>query len=196
MALVFRSGTNTALFCAEKGWTIIGKRSRHIINEDIRFPRVRLVDADGEMVGVVPIDDALAKSRQANLDLVLVSPNPKNPVCKIMDYGKYAYDQAKKEREAKRNQKITNVKEVQLKLTTEEHDLDFKVRNALRFLKDGDRVKVVIRFRGREMAHQEQGYDVMKSFADACSELGMVDRPPRAEGRHMIMYLAPHKEKA
>ncbi|MGI6089907.1 MAG: translation initiation factor IF-3 [Saccharofermentanales bacterium] len=167
-----------------------------MINEDIRFSKVRVVDANGEMIGIIPIEDALDKARQVGLDLVLVSPNPQNPVAKIMDYGKYAYDQAKREREARRNQKTTTVKEVQLKLTTEEHDLDFKVRNAKRFLNDGDRVKVVIRFRGREMAHQEQGYDVMKNFAEASSDSGLVDRPPRIEGRHMIMYLAPHKDKA
>ncbi len=147
------------------------------------------------MVGVVQTEDALAQARRTNLDLVLVSPDPKNPVGKIMDYGKYAYDQAKREREARRNQKTTEVKEVQLKLTTEAHDLDFKIRNAIRFLEAGDRVKVVIRFRGREMAHQDQGYDVMKKFAEACSEKGVVDRPPRAEGRHMIMYLAPRKDQ-
>ncbi len=146
------------------------------------------------MVGMVPIEEALSQAEESDLDLVLISPDPKNPVCKIMDYGKYAYDQAKREREAKRNQKTTTVKEVQLKLTTEDHDLDFKIRNAIRFLKDGDRVKVVIRFRGREMAYREQGYDVMNQFAEACTEVGIVDRPPRSEGRHMIMYLAPRKE--
>ncbi|HZW97688.1 MAG TPA: translation initiation factor IF-3 [Bacillota bacterium] len=166
-----------------------------MINEDIRFPQIRLIDEEGEMVGVVTTDDAIARAKNNNLDLVLVSPDPKNPVGKIMDYGKYAYDQAKREREARRNQKTTEVKEVQLKLTTEAHDLDFKIRNAIRFLDAGDRVKVVIRFRGREMAHQDQGYGVMEDFAQACAEKCVVDRPPRAEGRHMIMYLAPRKDK-
>lgn len=165
-----------------------------MINERIRFPRVRLVDENGEMVGIVPIEEAQRRAYDANLDLVLVSPSPDNPVCKIMDYGKFNFEQEKKRREAKRNQKTVNLKEVQLKLTTEEHDIAVKTRNARRFLEAGDRVKVVIRFRGREMAHTEQGYDVMNDFAQTVADIGVVDRPPRAEGRHMIMFLSPNKQ--
>ena len=110
------------------------------------------------MVGVVPIEEAQRRAYDANLDLVLISPSPDNPVCKIMDYGKFIFEQEKKKREARKNQKTVNVKEVQLKLTTEEHDLDVKVRNARRFLEAGDRVKVVIRLRGREMTHSAEGY--------------------------------------
>ncbi len=146
------------------------------------------------MVGVVPIQEAQRRAYDAELDLVLISPSPDNPVCKIMDYGKFMFEQEKKKREARKNQKIVNVKEVQLKLTTEEHDLDVKVRNARRFLEAGDRVKVVIRFRGREMAHTDQGYGVMEDFAEAISDLGKVDRAARAEGRNMIMFLSPLKE--
>ena len=134
------------------------------------------------------------QAEASGLDLVLISPNADNPVCRIMDYGKYQYEQSKREREAKRNQKVTNVKEVQLKLTTEEHDLAYKSRNACRFLQAGDRVKVVIRFRGREMAYTNQGYDVMEDFASTCDEYGMIDRPPRVEGRNMVMFLAPRKD--
>ncbi len=152
------------------------------------------MDEDGEMVGVVPAEEAQRRAYDANLDLVLVSPSPDNPVCKIMDYGKFIFEQDKKKREAKRNQKIVNVKEVQLKLTTEEHDFDVKVRNARRFLEAGDRVKVVIRFRGREMAHTDQGYGVMDEFAEAVADIGVVDRAASAEGRNMIMFLAPAKE--
>jgi translation initiation factor IF-3 len=155
---------------------------------------VRLIDEEGNMVGVVPIQEAQRRAYDAELDLVLISPSPDNPVCKIMDYGKFMFEQEKKKREARKNQKIVNVKEVQLKLTTEEHDFDVKVRNARRFLEAGDRVKVVIRFRGREMAHTDQGYDVMEDFAEAISDLGKVDRPARAEGRNMIMFLSPLKE--
>ncbi len=146
------------------------------------------------MIGVVPIEEAQRRAHEANLDLVLISPSPDNPVCKIMDYGKFIFEQEKKKREAKRNQKTVNVKEVQLKLTTEEHDFDVKVRNARRFLEAGDRVKVVIRFRGREMAHTDQGYGVMEDFAEAVSDLGTVDRQARAEGRNMIMFLSPIKD--
>ena len=146
------------------------------------------------MVGVVPIQEAQRRAYDAELDLVLISPSPDNPVCKIMDYGKFMFEQEKKKREARKNQKVGNVKEAQLKLTTEEHDFDVKVRNARRFLEAGDRVKVVIRFRGREMAHTDQGYDVMEDFAEAISDLGTVDRSARAEGRNMIMFLSPLKE--
>ena len=146
------------------------------------------------MVGVVPIQEAQRRAYDAELDLVLISPSPDNPVCKIMDYGKFMFEQEKKKREARKNQKIVNVKEVQLKLTTEAHDFDVKVRNARRFLEAGDRVKVVIRFRGREMAHTEQGYDVMNDVVDAIADVGKVDRPARAEGRNMIMFLSPIKE--
>lgn len=149
------------------------------------------------MRGLVPLNEALDLAYETGLDLVLISPNPDNPVARIMDYGKFAFEQSKREREAKKKQKSTEVKEVQIKLTTEEHDTNVKVRNALRFLGNEDRVKVVIRFRGREMSYQNQGYAVMKNFAEACSELGSIDRQPIMEGRNMVMYLAPlsNKEK-
>ncbi len=138
---------------------------------------------------------ALEEALAANLDLVLIADQKDNPVCKIMDYGKYAFEQSKRAREAKKNQKVTQVKEVQIKLTTEEHDFNVKVKNARRFLSKEDRVKVVIRFRGREMNYQNQGVDVMQEFAEAVSDLGKIDRPPRMEGRNMVMYLAPIKEQ-
>lgn len=176
-----------------KGGIIIAQQSRrgHLINREIDFPEVRLIDADGEMIGIVPIEEALSRAEAAELDLVLMSPDKNNPVVKIMDYGKFAFDQDKKKREAKKHQKTIQVKEVQIKLTTEEHDFNVKVRNAIRFLENGDRVKVVIRFRGREMAFKHQGFDVMQKVADAVSEVGVVDKAPQAEGRNMIMYLAP-----
>lgn len=164
------------------------------VNEQIRFPSVRLIDSDGEMIGVVTIAEARKKAEEQMLDLVLISPKADNPVCKIMDYGKYMFEMAKKEKEAKKHQKVTEVKEVGLKLTTEEHDLSYKTRNACRFLDDGDRVKVVVKFRGREMAYTSRGYAVMKTFTEACAEHGQVDRPPRMEGRNMVMYLAPIKK--
>ncbi len=179
-----------------KGGIIIAQQSRrgHLINQEITFPEVRLVDADGGMIGIVPIEEALARADAAELDLVLISPDNNNPVAKLMDYGKFTFDQDKKKREAKKHQKTIQVKEVQIKLTTEEHDFNVKVRNAIRFLENGDRVKVVIRFRGREMAFKHQGYDVMQKVSEAVSEVGVVDKAPQAEGRNMIMYLAPIAE--
>jgi translation initiation factor IF-3 len=187
-------GTRPLFLWSKRRFDIRYENRAHRINEEIRFPRVRLVDEEGNMVGIVPIEDAQQKAYDANLDLVLVSPSPDNPVCKIMDYGKFTFEQDERKREARRNQKIVKVKEVQLKLTTEKHDFDVRVRNAKRFLEAGDRVKVVIRFRGREMTHMEQGYDVMEEFAEAVADVGVIDRAASAEGRHMIMFLSPLKD--
>ena len=165
---------------------------RDRVNDAIRFKQVRLINADGQMVGVVPISEALRQAEEADLDLVLISPNPDNPVCRVMDYGKYQFEQAKREKEAKRNQKVVEVKEVGLKLTTEEHDLGFKLKNAEKFLRDGNRVKISIRFRGREMAYTQQGYEVMNSVSDKLAEVAQVDRAPRVEGRNMITVSYTH----
>jgi translation initiation factor IF-3 len=163
-------------------------------NEKIRFKEVRLIDEEGNMVGIIPTSDALQRAKSVGLDLVLVSANPTNPVCKIIDYGKHMFEQSKREREARKRQKTIEVKEVGLKLSTEEHDLNVKLRNARRFLENGNRVKVSIRFRGREMAYSSQGYEVMNGFADKLKEIAEIDRPPRVEGRNMNMYLAPLKQ--
>ena len=156
---------------------------------------MRLIGADGNMVGIVPIEQAREAAEEAGMDLVLIANNPDNPVARIMDYGKYVYEQEKRDKEARKNQVQIELKEVGLKLTTEEHDLQVKVRNAIRFLEAGDRVKVSIRFRGREMAHQSQGYDVMRDFADRLKDYGVVDRAPRVEGRFMNMFLSPNTDK-
>ncbi|HAU50490.1 MAG: translation initiation factor IF-3 [Clostridiales bacterium] len=163
------------------------------INEEIRFEKVRLIDADGTMVGIVPIEQARKAADLAGLDLVLIANNPDNPVCKVMDYGKYLFEQAKREKEARKNQKVIETKEVGMKLTTEDHDLNVKTKNACRFLKDGNRVKVIVKFRGREMAYQNQGYAVMEKFASLCEEVGQIDKPAKIEGRNMVMFLAPKK---
>ncbi|MHB1485490.1 MAG: translation initiation factor IF-3 [Saccharofermentanales bacterium] len=164
-----------------------------MVNKEIRFREVRLIDSDGTMIGVVSIDEARRKAEDQNLDLVLISAVSDNPVCKIMDYGKFMFEQAKREREAKKNQRITEIKEIGLKISTEEHDFSFKTKNACRFLKEGDRVKVIIKFRGREMAYTSRGYDVMRTFVDQCKEFGIVDKEPKIEGRNMVMFLAPKK---
>lgn len=145
------------------------------------------------MQGVVTIQSAIARAEANGLDLVLIANNPENPVCRIMDNGKYLFEKAKREKEAKKNQKTVQVKEVGLKLSTEEHDLSYKVKNAVKFLEEGDRVKVSIRFRGREMAYTSQGYAVMEDFVKKCGEIAQVDRPARVEGRNMVMYLSPKK---
>lgn len=163
------------------------------INDAIRFREVRLIEANGDMIGVVSIAEARRRAEDQDLDLVLIANNPDNPVCKIMDYGKFMFEQSKREKEARKNQKVTEVKEVGMKLTTEDHDLNVKTKNANRFLLDGDRVKVLIKFRGREMAYQSQGYALMDRFAKLCAESGQIEKPPKVEGRNMVMYLAPKK---
>jgi translation initiation factor IF-3 len=145
------------------------------------------------MVGVVPIAEARKRAEDQDLDLVLIANSQDNPVCRIMDYGKFLFEKSKREKEARKSQKVTEIKEVQMRLTTEDHDLNVKTKNANRFLMEGDRVKVLIKYRGREMAYQSQGYAVMEKFALACAEYGQIDRAPRVEGRNMVMFLAPKK---
>ena len=166
-----------------------------MVNDNIKFSKVRLIDAEGNMVGVVPIDDALKAADEADLDLVCISANPDNPVCRIMDYGKYLFEQSKREKEAKKKQKETELKEVGMKLTTDTHDIEVKQKMVIKFLKNGDRVKINIRFRGREMAYQQQGFGVMEKFAEGIAEYGQIDKQPKIEGRNMVMYLVPKKTK-
>ena len=139
--------------------------------------------------------DALNLAEQKNLDLVKIAPQANPPVCKIMDYGKYRFEQAKREKEAKKNQHTVEIKEVRLSLNIDTHDFYTKLNNALKFIKHGDKVKVSIRFRGREMGHPEIGYDTMKRFAEACSEVASVEKPAKLEGRNMLMFLAPKPNK-
>ena len=173
--------------------TIAKKKPTQAVNDAIKYPRVRLIDEDGEMVGVVPIETARIRAEQAALDLVLISPNPDNPVCRIMDYGKFVFEQSKREKEQKKQQKTVEVKGVDIKLTTEEHDLQYKAKNARNFREGGNRVKVSIRFRGREMAYTSRGYDVMNSFYKRVEDIADIDRSAKVEGRNMVMYLAPKK---
>ena len=158
----------------------------------IRYEKVRLIESTGEMVGVVPIEDARRRAEAQDLDLVLISNSPDNPVCRIMDYGKFLFEQSKKEKDAKKRQKVTEIKEIGMKLTIEDHDLEVKAKNVRRFLAEGDRVKVLIKFRGREMTYQNQGYTLMNKFVAVC-ENGQIDRPPKMEGRNMVMYLTAKK---
>ncbi|MCR5593633.1 MAG: translation initiation factor IF-3 [Saccharofermentans sp.] len=166
-----------------------------MVNDNIKFSKVRLIDAEGNMVGVVSIEEAMNAAEEADLDLVCISANPDNPVCRIMDYGKYLFEQSKREKEAKKKQKETELKEVGMKLTTDTHDIEVKQRMVIKFLKNGDRVKINIRYRGREMAYQQQGYEVMEKFMEGIAEYGQIDKEPKIEGRNMVMYVVPKKNK-
>ena len=150
-----------------------------------------MIDADGSQLGIMSSRDAQRIATEKNLDLVKIAPQAVPPVCRIMDYGKYRFEQAKREKEARKNQKIVEIKEVRLSLNIDTNDFNTKVNHALRFLKDGNKVKVSLRFRGREMAHQQLGETLMTRFAEACAELGSVEKIPKLEGRSMIMFLAP-----
>lgn len=162
-----------------------------LINEDIRDKEVRVVGNDGSQLGIMSSRDALKLAMEQNLDLVKIAPQATPPVCRIMDYGKYRFEQAKREKDARKNQKTVDIKEVRLSLNIDTHDFNTKLNHALRFLKDGDKVKVSIRFRGREMAHSDMGLVIMKRFAEACSEMGNVEKQPKLEGRSMLMFIAP-----
>ena len=166
-----------------------------MINEEIRDREVRVIGADGAQLGVLPTQRALELAEEAGLDLVKIVPNAQPPVCKLMDYDKHRYEQAKREREMRKNQKVISVKEVQLSATIEENDVQTKAKNAVRFLQDGDKVKVSIRFRGRQIAHSDIGLKVMQDFVDRTKDVAVVEKRPSLEGRHMIMILGPKADK-
>ena len=176
-------------------WRCLGISKENQINEEIRDKEVRVISADGEQVGVMSAKEALSLAEKSNLDIVKIAPNAVPPVCKIMDYGKFKFEQAKREKEAKKKQKVMDIKEVRLSLNIDTGDFNTKVNHALRFLKDGDKVKVSIRFRGREMAHTDNGIVIMQRFAEACSEIGSVEKPAKLEGRSMLMFLVPKASK-
>lgn len=166
-----------------------------MVNEEIRDKEVRVIDSDGSQLGIMSPKDALKKAYDKDLDLVKISPNAQPPVCKIMDYGKYKFDQLKREKENKKNQKTLEIKEIRLGLSIDTHDFETKGRHAIKFLNSGNKVKVSIRFRGREMGHPEIGYDTMKRFAEFCEEVSSIEKPAKLEGRNMLMFLAPKSAK-
>jgi len=170
------------------------KKNELLMNEDIRDKEIRLIDSDGSMLGILPTIDAQKLANSKNLDLVKIVPNAVPPVCKIVDYGKSVFEQTKKEKEAKKNQKVVSLKEVRLSATIEEHDFEFKVKSACKFLLDGDKVKASIKFRGREMRYTVSGQEILAKFAEAVKDVGMVDRQPKLEGKSMIMILNPKKQ--
>jgi translation initiation factor IF-3 len=162
-----------------------------MINEEIRDKEVRLIDADGTMIGIIATKEAQKLAISKNLDLVKIAPQGVPPVCKIMDYGKYMFELAKKEKEARKNQKIISIKEVRVSPSIEDHDFEFKVKNAYKFLKDGDKVKVSVKFRGREMHYTSIGNEILNKFAELVKDVGVVEKKPKLEGKSMIMILNP-----
>ena len=161
------------------------------MNEDIRVREVRLIDENGDNVGVLPIADALARAVAAGLDLVEISPDASPPVTKVLDYGKYKYQEQKKAAEARKRQKIVEIKEIKMRPSIDDHDYDVKMRSMKRFFDDGDKVKVTLRFRGRELSHQELGWQVLQRVKADTEPLAKVESEPRMEGRQMVMVLAP-----
>lgn len=161
------------------------------MNEDIKDKEIRLIDNDGSMLGIFSVQDAQKLADSKNLDLVRIVPNAKPPVCKITDYGKSLFEQTKREKQAKKNQKAASLKEVRLSAKIEEHDFNFKVKSACKFLQDGDKVKASIRFKGREMRYTAQGQEVLAKFAEAVKDVGTVEKQSRLEGRIMMMIMSP-----
>lgn len=160
------------------------------VNEDIRDKEVRLISSDGEQLGIMSVTAALEMAYAGDMDLVKISPNSNPPVCKIMDYGKYRFEQSKREKEVKKNQHIIEIKEVRMSPGIDVNDFNVKLRNAQKFLNEGDRVKVTVRFRGREMAHTDIGEELLMRFAKACEDIATMDKNPKLEGRHMNMFLS------
>ena len=165
----------------------------HQINEEIRDKEVRLIDSDGSQLGIVSLQQAMDTAAQRGLDLVKIAPKAEPPVCRVMDYGKFRFEQAKKEKEARKNQKVVDIKEVRLSAKIDVADFNVRVKQAEKFLKGGDKVKASIRFRGREMAHTDIGLTVMQRFAEACAEFGTIEKAAKLEGRQMLMFIAPKK---
>ncbi|MBQ1282042.1 MAG: translation initiation factor IF-3 [Oscillospiraceae bacterium] len=172
----------------------IGKLD-HELNEEIRDKEVRVIGADGAQLGIMSAAAALDLAAEQELDLVKIAPNSTPPVCKIMDYGKFRFETLKKEKEAKKNQRVVEIKEVRMSPNIDTNDFNTKVKSALKFLKDGDRVKVTVRFRGREMAHTSIGHELLVNFGEQCKELANVDKAPKLDGRHMSMFLSPKTNK-
>ncbi len=161
------------------------------MNEEIRVPQVRLIDSEGEMIGVLPIREALARAAEAGLDLLEISPNAVPPVCKLTDFGKFKYEQQKKRNEAKKKQKVIEIKEIKMRPNIDDHDYGVKMRAMISFLEEGDKVKVTLRFRGREMAHMDLGAKVLERVRTELDEKAKVESMPRVEGRQMVMVLTP-----
>ncbi|HAG08097.1 MAG TPA: translation initiation factor IF-3 [Desulfotomaculum sp.] len=165
------------------------------MNESIRVKEARVIDADNNQMGILSLQEALRLAEEKNLDLVEIAPQAKPPVCRIMDYGKFRYEQSKHDKEIKKKQRVVDIKEIKLRPNIEEHDFQIKAKNAARFLKEGDKVKATIIFRGREIVHTQLGQQVLKRLAEQVKEVSTVERLPKLEGKSMIMILAPVKQE-
>jgi translation initiation factor IF-3 len=165
-----------------------------LINEEIQEKEIRLIGEDGEQLGLMSSEDAMAIAEEKELDLVMISPAAKPPVCKIMDYGKFRFEQSKREKEAKKNQRVMDVKEIRMSPGIGENDFNTKLKNGQKFLTDGDRLKVTVRFRGREMAHTSIGEKLLKDYAAKCAEIANLDKDPKLEGRTMSIFLSPKSQ--
>jgi len=165
------------------------------INEEIRDKEIRLISDSGEQLGIMTAQEALRMAEEQNLDLVKISPNAVPPVCKLMDYGKFRFEQTKREKEARKNQRVVEIKEVRMSPSIDVNDFNVKMRNAQKFLSEGNRCKVTVRFRGREMAHTDIGQDLLVKFAEGCSDVAVMDKAPKLEGRHMSIFLSPKPAK-
>ena len=196
-----RGCSASALFCVivfrdSKFWRCFHiSNIAHQINEDIHDKELRLIGDDGAQLGIMSAEQALDIAAEKGLDLVKIAPNSNPPVCKIMDYGKYRFEQSKREKEAKRNQHVVEIKEIRMSPNIGLNDFNVKLKNGQKFLREGNRLKVAIRFRGREMAHTEIGEELLTKFAGECAELATVDKNPKMEGRHMSMFLSPKTQK-
>ncbi|WP_373230095.1 translation initiation factor IF-3 [Cohnella sp.] len=186
---IFLFFLSNSLGSSFRRWNIISKD--HQLNEEIRAKEVRLVGPEGEQIGIKPFREAMQMAIDANLDLVNVAPQAKPPVCRIMDYGKFRYEQQKKDKEARKNQKIVDLKEVWFRANIEENDYQTKFRNVVKFLNEGDKVKCSVRFRGREITHAKLGQKILERVANEVADICVVERMPKLEGRSMIMILAP-----
>ena len=189
---VLRANFRAAIFF----WRCFNISTKELqINEEIRDKEVRVITDDGEQLGIMSAAEALKIAEERDLDLVKIAPQAQPPVCKIINYGKYRFEQAKREKEAKKNQRVIEIKEVRLSLNIDTHDFETKVNHAKKFLASGNKVKVSIRFRGREMAHPEHGLVTMSKFSEACQEFSSVEKAAKLEGRSMMMFLAPKTKK-
>lgn len=166
---------------------------QHLLNEEIHDKELRVIDSDGTQLGIISLKEALALADSKQLDLVMIAPTAKPPVCKVMDYGKYIYEVQKKDKEARKKQKVISIKEIRFSPKIEEHDISVKAKNAEKFLKEGDKVKVTVRFRGREADYTHFGETLLKSFFERLQEVSLIEKSPKLEGKNMTMILAPKK---
>lgn len=189
----FSGQVSVRLFlCGEKFWRCFAiSKQEMLINEEIKCKEVRLVGPDGEPIGITSAADALEQAYAKNLDLVLIAPKAEPPVCKIMDYGKYKFELAKRDKEAKKNQKVMTIKEIRLSPSIDNHDFETKANHTKKFLAAGDKVKITVRFRGREVHHSALGLELMERFKEAVADVGAVDKPPKLEGKNMSMVVSP-----